>query len=681
MSNPLLMKAGLPAFDRIEASHVVPAMRTVIDETLKRFETIEADAKPDFDQLITPLEDLDIAFEYAWGPVGHLMGVRNSEELRKAHEEILPEVVKLGLRMSQSRPIFAALDELRRSAAWSRLEPAKQRVVEQRLRRARLAGVALEGAAAERFSAIVQELSKLSSDFENHVLDATKAYELVVSEPSDTDGWPQGLKEQAAASYANRHSTEADSQSGPWRIGLEATSFVPFMQHCRNRSLREEVYRAYIARASSGEYDNLAVLERILELRAEKAKILEFENYAALSLESKAAESVASVKAMHAELCQAARTRAEQDFAELKAFAAAHGQAEPLAHWDVAFWAERLREERYSYTDEEIRPYFPLEKVLEGLFAITAQLFGVNIVEASGEAPIWNADVRYYKVFDNDRQLASFYLDPYVRPHEKRGGAWMDECLSRRYIAGDLRLPVVHLVLNSTPPVAGKPSLMSFQEVETLFHEFGHGLQTMLTEIDVADVAGINGIEWDAVEVASQFMENWCYDEPTLIGLSGHYQTGAQLPEELFSKILAARNYRAGSMLMRQILFGELDLDLHSAYQPGGQQTALDVQRQLTSRYSQLEPLAEDRFICSFSHIFAGGYAAGYYGYKFAEVLSADVFAAFEEAGPQGFEAVGRRYRSTFLALGGSIHPLEVFRLFRGRAPQTEHLLRQNELA
>lgn len=680
MQNPLLNKTGLPAFDAIEASHVVPAMRTVIAETLERFEQIEADARPDFDQLITPLEDLDIAFEYAWGPVGHLMGVRNSDELRKAHEEILPEVVKLGLRMSQSRPIFAALAELRRSPAWNELESAQQRVVEQRLRRARLAGVALEGPAAERFSAIVQELSKLSSDFENHVLDATKAYELIVSDPADTDGWPQGLKEQAAAGYASRHATEADSQNGPWRIGLEATSFVPFLQHCRNRNLREEVYRAYIARAAGGEYDNLSVLERILELRAEKAKILDFANYAALSLESKAAESVASVKAMHAELCQAARSRAEQDFAELKAFAADHGQAEPLAHWDVAFWAERLREERYSYTDEEIRPYFPLEKVLEGLFAITARLFGVNIVEANGEAPIWNADVRYYEVFDNGRQLAAFYLDPYVRPHEKRGGAWMDECLSRRYIAGDLRLPVVHLVLNSTPPVAGKPSLMSFQEVETLFHEFGHGLQTMLTEIDVADVAGINGIEWDAVEVASQFMENWCYDEPTLLSLSGHYQTGEALPEELFKKILAARNYRAGSMLMRQIMFGELDLDLHSAYQPGGQQTALDVQRQLTSRYSQLEPLAEDRFICSFSHIFAGGYAAGYYGYKFAEVLSADVFAAFEEAEPQGFEAVGRRYRSTFLALGGSVHPLEVFRLFRGRAPQTAHLLRQNGL-
>jgi oligopeptidase A len=553
-------------------------------------------------------------------------------------------------------------------------------VVEQRLRRARLAGVGLEGEAAARFAEIVQELSRLSSDFSNNVLDATKAYSLVITDPADVQGWPESLRQQAAASYASQAGAEPDAEQGPWRIGLEATSCVPFLQHCRNRRLREELYRAYITRASSGQFDNSALLERILTLRAEKAALLGFENYAELSLESKAAASVASVRAMHAELSAAARAKAEQDFADLESLAAERGQLEPLAHWDVAFWAERLREERYSFTDEEIRPYFPLERVLNGLFELSERLFGVTIVPADGAAPLWNPAVRYYRVMEQGRDLASFYLDPYVRPHEKRGGAWMDECLSRRRIAGELRLPVVHLVLNSTPPVAGKPSLMSFQEVETLFHEFGHGLQTMLTEIDVADVAGINGVEWDAVEVASQFMENFCYDEPTLKALSGHYETGEPLPDELFAKILAARNYRAASQMMRQVLFGELDLELHSNYAPGGSLTALDVQRELSARYSQLEPLDEDRFLCTFSHIFAGGYAAGYYGYKFAEVLSADVFAAFEEAGPEHYAEVGRRYRASFLALGGSRHPLEVFELFRGRAPETSHLLRANGL-
>jgi oligopeptidase A len=393
------------------------------------------------------------------------------------------------------------------------------------------------------------------------------------------------------------------------------------------------------------------------------------------------APSVGAIQVMFDQLRAASWEPAQHDLEDLLAYKSARGDEDALALWDVPFWAERLREDRYAYTDEQIRPYFPFERVLGGLFRLLERLFGVRVEPASDGVSTWHPDVRYFRVLDDSGEpLAAFYLDPYSRPENKRPGAWMDDCLGRRRISDRVQLPVAHLVCNQTPPVGDTPALMTFREVETLFHEMGHGLQHMLTRIDRPDAAGIKGIEWDAVELPSQFMENWCYHKPTLLGLTGHYQTGEPLPDGLFDKLCAARNYRIATMMLRQIQFGMVDLELHTTFQPGGRETVFDVHRRIAATTSVLPPLPEDRFLCSFSHIFAGGYAAGYYSYKWAEILSADAFGAFEEAGldnPTAVTATGRRFRDTVLSLGGSRHPLEVFRTFRGRDPKVEPLLKQ----
>ena len=396
------------------------------------------------------------------------------------------------------------------------------------------------------------------------------------------------------------------------------------------------------------------------------------------------APDVGAVRRLLEELRAVSYAAAERELAELRVFARAHGETAELTHWDIAFWAERQREERYAFSEEELRPYFPLPAVLTGLFALAERLFGVRIRAADGEAPVWHADVRFFRVDDDRGQpLAAFYLDPYSRPAEKRGGAWMDECLGRSRLFADARgrarLPVAHLVCNQTPPVGDKPSLMTFDEVETLFHEFGHGLQHMLTRVDYGLASGIRNVEWDAVELPSQFMENWCYHRETLLGFARHFETGAPLPDALIEKLRAARTYRAGSDMLRQLFFSLLDLELHDGFDPDGAQTVFDVQQRIAARASLLPPLPEDRFLCSFGHIFAGGYAAGYYSYKWAEVLSADAFAAFEEAGLENaaaLAATGRRYRDTVLGLGGSAPAMEVFKSFRGREPKTDALLR-----
>ncbi|HXZ85177.1 MAG TPA: M3 family metallopeptidase, partial [Myxococcota bacterium] len=472
--------------------------------------------------------------------------------------------------------------------------------------------------------------------------------------------------------------------AGPWRITLDAPSYTPFMQHSRRRDLRERLYRANLARASEGASDNTALIDRILRLRREEARLLGFQTYVELSLASKMAPDVGAVRRLLEELRAVSYAAAGRELAELRAFARTQGESRELMHWDVAYWAERQREARYAYSEEDLRPYFPLPAVLEGLFALAGRLFGVSIRAADGEAPVWHPDVRFFRVCDESgAPLASFYLDPYSRPAEKRGGAWMDECIGRSRLFGDggghPRLPVAHLVCNQMPPVAGKPSLMSFDEVQTLFHEFGHGLQHMLTRVDYGLASGIRHVEWDAIELPSQFMENWCYHRETLLGFARHFETGEPLPDALFEKLRAARTYRAGSDMLRQLFFSLLDLELHDRFEPGGAQTPFGVQDEVAKRATVLPPLTEDRFLCSFGHIFAGGYAAGYYSYKWAEVLSADAFAAFEEAGlenPSALRITGRRYRDTVLALGGSAAAMEVFKSFRGREPETSALLR-----
>lgn len=697
VDNPLLaLQTHLPPpFDEISPEHVEPAIRQLLDDLQRAMAKIEAEVQPTWASRIEDLTRMFEPLQLAWGAVGHLTGVRNSPALRAAHEAVQPAVVELLTRVGQSTPLHAAAVALRDGPDGASLDEAQRRILDASIRGAELSGVALEGAPKARFNEIQMELAELSTTFSNNVLDATKAYELILRSPAEVDGLPTTARELAAQSYREARSDDveaaqdadeaATAEHGPWRITLDGPSLSPFLQHATRRDLRERVYRAYVSRASEGDTDNRGVIDRILELRAEQAELLGFTDFASLSLARKMADSVAEIRGLLGELRERAWPAAQRDHEELQAFAAEQGFEGELRHWDVGFWAERLREHRYAITDEQLRPYFPLPRVLDGLFALAERLFDVKVVAADGDAPVWHEDVRFFRILDagSGAPRAAFYLDPYSRPAEKRGGAWMADCLGRsRTLAGPgeaVRLPIAYLVCNGTPPVGERPSLMTFREVETLFHEFGHGLQHMLTTVDRDGAAGIDNVEWDAVELPSQFMENWCYHQPTLRGFSGHWETGDPLPQALFDKLLAARTYRAGSDTLRQLYFGLTDLALHDGYQPTAERSPFDVQREVAATCTVLTPLPEDRFLCAFSHIFAGGYAAGYYSYKWAEVLSADAFGAFEDAGlddEAAVRATGRRFRDTVLALGGSRHPMKVFEDFRGRGPATEALLR-----
>jgi len=689
--NPLLKGYGLPSFADISPEQVVPAFKQLLAELDTEFASLETKIEPNWSGLVEPLEDLTERLNWSWGIVNHLMGVKNNPELREAYETVQPDVVQFVNKLGQSQAIYNAFKTLRQSDTWATLDSAQQRIIEAAIRDAELSGVGLQGEAKERFNAIQMELAELSTKFSNHVLDATKAFSLTLTTKAEIDGLPPSLLSLAAQAARSKGAENATPENGPWRITLDFPSYTPFMQHSTRRDLREQLYKAFITRASSGELDNNPLIERTLELRQELANLLGFKTFAELSLASKMAPNVEAAEALLEELRRASYDAAIKDLEELKAFAAAKDaeEANDLKHWDISFWAERQREEKFAFTAEELRPYFPLPQVLDGLFGLVKRLFGVTVTSADGQAPVWHEDVRYFQIADETGSaIAYFYLDAYSRPAEKRGGAWMDICINRGKIKTQgvthTRLPVAYLVCNQTPPVDGKPSLMTFNEVETLFHEFGHGLHHMLTKVDYSSAAGINNVEWDAVELPSQFMENWCYERPTLFGMAKHYKTGETLPEHYYQKLLAAKNYMSGSGMLRQLHFSMLDLELHYRYRPGGNETAKQVRDRLAKTTTVLPPLPEDAFLCAFGHIFAGGYAAGYYSYKWAEVLSADAFAAFEEAGiedEQIIKATGKRYRDTVLALGGSKHPMEVFKSFRGREPSTAALLKHNGLA
>lgn len=687
--NPLLISEGFPAYDQIRPGHVESGIQRMLELAAEHLKEVEGDTANDWDSLMRPLEKIDLLFEYGWSAVSHLMSVADSDELREAHDAVQPAIVEFGLRLSQSRALYERMCRLRDSDQWSAFSEAQRRILARSIQSAELSGVGLEGAERERFNEIEQELSKLGTKFANNVLDSVKAFHLDITDAADTEGWPASLRRLTSSAWSraeeNSAGEAATAQKGPWRITLDIPCFVPFMEHCRNRDLREQVYRAYIQKASAGKTDNSSLISSILKLRSEKAGLLGFATFAELSLSRKMAEKVEAVQQMFDQLLDASLDAGRHELGELAEFAEQGGQAESLAHWDIAFWAERLREKRFAFTDEELRPYFSLDRVLDGMFALFERLFGIRVRPADGKAPVWHSDVRYFEIDDEaGSHIAGFYLDPYSRPENKRGGAWMNDCIGRSVFDGSVRLPVAHLICNGTPPVGEVPSLMTFREVETLFHEFGHGLQHMLTTVDYRDAAGISGVEWDAVELPSQFMENWCYHRPTLMGMAVHYETGEPLPEDLFRKICAARTYRAGSQMLRQLQFGMTDMELHSKFDPNGSESAFDVHRRIAEKTSAMAPLPENRFLCAFSHIFAGGYAAGYYSYKWAEVLSADAFSAFEEAGLDDDEAVariGRKFRDTVLALGGSQHPMEIYRAFRGREPNAEALLRHTGLA
>jgi len=691
VTNPLLIGKGLPPFLEIKPEQVIPAITQLLEEANTGLTNLEATLQPTWLGLVEPLERLTERIGWGWGAIEHLLSVKNSAELREAHKVVQPKVIEFFNRFSQSQPVYKAFKVIRSLDDWDKLEPAQQRIVEAAIRDAELSGVGLEGEAKEKFNTIQMELAELSTNFSNHVLDATKAFSMTLTKPEEIEGLPPSLLAQAAQASRLDGDDQATPENGPWCITLDYPSYVPFMQHSLRRDFREKLYRAFVSRAANGEFDNSPLIDRILELRKQKAELLGYSSYAELSLARKMAPNVEAVEKLLEELRQSSYAAAVAEFAELKEFAKAQGasEADDFKHWDTSYWAERQRETKFNFTVEELRPYFPLPQVLEGLFALVKRLFGITVVAADGTAPIWHESVRFFEIQNElGKAIAYFYLDPYSRPAEKRGGAWMNDCIGRAKLIEDgqpiTRLPVAYLICNQSPPVDGKPSLMTFGEVETLFHEFGHGLQHMLTQVDYSGASGINNIEWDAVELPSQFMENWCYDRATLFGMARHYETGEALPESYYQKLIAAKNYMSGSGLLRQLHFSLVDIELHHRYQSSGDETPSKLRSRLAETTMVIPPLPEDNFLCSFGHIFAGGYAAGYYSYKWAEVLSADAFAAFEEAGLEDEDAIastGRLYRDTVLALGGSKHPMEVFKTFRGREPSTVPLLRHSGLA
>ncbi|MFM6060321.1 MAG: M3 family metallopeptidase, partial [Microcystis aeruginosa] len=652
----------------------------LLQELARELTELEAQIAPTWEKLVEPLTQIEERLSWSWGIIGHLMGVKNSPELRQAYETVQPQVVEFISRLSQSKPIYEAFLSLRQGESWGQLDEAQQRIVEASLRDAQLAGVGLLGEKKDRFNAIQLELAEITTKFSNNILDATKAFQLKLTTPEDIAGLPPSLLSLAAQTARGQGETNASTETGPWVITLDFPSYFPFMKYSDNRELREKLYKAYVSRADLGELDNNPLIDRILQLRQEQAHLLGYSTYAEVSLARKMANSVDEIEKLLDNLRQVSYEAAKQDLEALKTFAG----TDDLKHWDIAYWSEKQRQAKFNFSAEELRPYFPLPRVLEGIFSLAKRIFGVEIIAADGKAPIWHPDVRYFQINDEKgEKIAYFYLDAYSRPAEKRGGAWMDVCIGRAKTGTEVRLPVAYLICNQTPPVDGNPSLMTFEEVTTLFHEFGHGLQHMLTTVDYSGAAGINNVEWDAVELPSQFMENWCYDRPTLMSMAKHYETGETLPEHYYQKLLLAKNYMSGSAMLRQLHLSLVDLELHHRYQPNGGETPKQVRQRLAATTTIIPPLPEDAFLCSFGHIFAGGYAAGYYSYKLAEVLSADAFAAFEEVGldnEEAVKAIGRRFRDTVLAMGGSSHPMNVFKAFRGREPSTEPLLRHSGL-
>lgn len=679
MTNPLLTMDSLPPFSQIQPDQVQAAVTQAIADCKQKIEDVLAQRDPHtWDSLIAPLEEVNDRLSRVWSPVSHLNAVLNSEELRAAHDACLPLLSEFQTYVGQHEGLYQAYLTLSESDDFPLLSGAQRKEILNTLRDFRLSGIGLPTEAQQRYGEIQARLSELASRFSNNVLDATQGWSKLVTDEAELAGLPQSA--QAAA----RQLAEQKGQQG-WLFTLDIPSYLPVMMYADNRALRAELYEAFTTRASdqgpnAGKWDNSAIMSELLTLRRELAQLLGFANYAELSLATKMADKPEQVVNFLTDLAAKSLPQGKAELEEIRAFAAEqHGQSE-LAAWDLAYYAEKLKQHKFSISDEQLRPYFPASKVVKGLFEVVRRVFGIKVRERLG-IDTWHPDVRFYDIFDAEDELrGSFYLDLYAREH-KQGGAWMDVCLGRRYRQdGSLQKPVAYLTCNFNGPVDGKPALFTHNEVVTLFHEFGHGIHHMLTRIDVAGVAGINGVAWDAVELPSQFLENWCWESEALAFISGHHETGEPLPADLLEKMLTARNFQAAMQMLRQLEFALFDFRLHREFDPANPEQIPALLSEVRSQVAVMTPPAFNRFQHSFSHIFAGGYAAGYYSYKWAEVLSADAFSRFEEEGIFN-PATGQSFLKNILEKGGSKEPMELFRAFRGREPKVDALLRHSGIA
>lgn len=679
MSNPLLTFTDLPPFSQIKPEHIKPAVEQAIaDCRAKIDEVLKDNAHPTWDSVIAPIEEADDRLSRIWSPVGHMNSVVNSEDLREAYESCLPILSEYGTWVGQHKGLYEAYKAIKASDAFATLTRAQQKTITDALRDFELSGIGLPSDEQHRYGEISKRMSELSSKFSNNVLDATMGWTKHITDEKDLAGMPESA---LAAAKAAAEAKELDG----YLITLDIPSYLPVMTYCDNQELRKEVYEAYMTRASdrgpnAGKWDNSEIITEQLRLRHEISRMLGFNTYSEKSLATKMAETPDQVLGFLNDLATRAKPQGEREVEELRQFAKSEFGVEELNVWDIAYYSEKQKQHLFQISDEELRPYFPESKVVSGLFEVLNRVFGMTVTERAG-VDTWHESVRFFDIFDAEGALrGSFYLDLYAREH-KRGGAWMDDCRGRRItLSGELQTPVAYLTCNFNRPVGDKPALFTHDEVVTLFHEFGHGIHHMLTQVETGAVSGINGVPWDAVELPSQFLENWCWEEDALAFISGHYETGEPLPKVMLDKMLAAKNFQSAMGILRQLEFGLFDFTLHTEYDPEVGARVLETLAEVKEKVAVVPAVEWARFSHSFGHIFAGGYSAGYYSYLWAEVLSSDAFSRFEEEGIFNKET-GQSFLNNILEMGGSEEPMELFKRFRGREPQIDALLRHSGIA
>ncbi len=678
MNNPLFKSTELPEFSKIQAEHVEPAIDQLLSNARYNIEKrLAATTNYSWENLIDPIDDDDELINRAWSPVSHMNSVVNSDDLRAAYNACLPKLSEYATEVGQNEQLFNAYQAISESEAYSQLDTAQQKIIQNALRDFRLSGIDLNEQDKQRYKQISLELSQLSSKFEENVLDATNAWFKQIDNVDELSGLPE-----TSLNLAQQTAQQRD-KSG-WLITLEFPSYMAVMTYADNRALREEVYTAFSTRASdqsqgNSQWDNSEIMEKLLSLRHQKARLLGFNNFAELSLATKMADNPEQVIGFLRDLAHKSKPQAERDLQELRDFARQEYGLEQLQAWDIGYYSEKMRQHFYQLSQEEVKSYFPITKVLPGMFTVVEKLYGLQITELT-EFDRWHPEVQFFEIRDRNNTLrGKFYTDLYARP-KKRGGAWMDVCVTRKKYPDHIQTPVAYLTCNFTPPAGDDPALLTHEEVTTLFHEFGHGLHHMLTQVDHLGVSGINGVEWDAVELPSQFMENWCWEREALSLISGHYQTEEPLPDELFQKMLAAKNFQSGMFMVRQLEFSLFDFLIHMQYDPEQGGRIYPTLDEVRAEVSVVIPPKFNRFAHGFSHLFAGGYAAGYYSYKWAEVLSSDAFSLFEEKGIFD-QQTGQSFLHNILERGGSDNAMQLFINFRGRKPEIDALLRHNGIA